>query len=58
MERGASCLFGEAGNTGTGASSPGDLWHSLWLVPTIFPGPALRFFRVMGAGSTEVLGAG
>lgn len=42
---------------GNGSSSPGDLWPSLWLVPTSFPGPALRFFRVMGAGSTEVLGA-
>lgn len=56
--RGAACLSREAGNMGTGASSPGGLPPSLQLVPTVSPEPALRFFRVMGAGSTEVLGAG
>lgn len=55
---GGSSLSRAAENTGMGARSPGGPLPSLQLVPTVFPEPALRFVRVMGAGSTEVLGAG
>lgn len=55
---GGSSLSRAAESMGTGARSPGGPLSSLQLVPTVFPEPALRFVRVMGAGSTEVLGAG